>query len=585
MSHLLRASFGVICAALLAVQAAPSARRAEGLPSRRIADVALLDSAGDHHRLFRYHADKGLVLYSQRAGCPIVAVNLPKLAALRARFESQGIRFLIYNSAGETRGELRAWAAEFTVDLPILHDADQLLLNELGVERSGVATLIDSKSRRIVFQGAVDDQSDYESQKPQATKHFLSDAIEALVAGRDVAVPVADSLGCLMTPLASDGPLAPDHYATKVAPVVREKCVTCHRPKGAGPFAFSSYALAQRWAAMSKETVLNGRMPPHDADIQIGHFAFDRSLSGTEKRDLIRWVDAGAPRGEGLDALDAPVLASPEWPDGPPDLVLTVPPHQVPATGVIDYVYPALPTGLTRDTWVRRVVVLPSSEAVTHHVLAFLEPFDDRRPAGLTADDWVGVYSPGVDLSTGGIADSSRGDAALLLPARSTVYLQVHYTTVGKPVSNTIRVGIYYHKGTPAYRIRTMGIPSDVRIPPGAADHPASASHTLKEDMVLYGLYPHMHYRGSRAKYTLDTPGKSSEVLLSVPRYRFNWQTIYYLSEPRRIPAGATVRFTGAFDNSRDNPLNPDPTKTVTFGNQSWDEMFIGYLVYGVPAR
>ena len=249
-----------------------------------------------------------------------------------------------------------------------------------------------------------------------------------------------------------------------------------------------------------------------------------------------------------------------------------MPPYQVPATGIIDYVYPALPTGLTRDTWVRRVVVLPSSEAVTHHALAFLEPFDNRRPAGLSADDWVGVFSPGVNLSTGGIADSSRGDAALLLPARSTVYLQVHYTTVGKPVSNTIRVGIYFHKGTPAYRIRTMGIASDVRIPPGASDHAASASHTLKEDIVLYGLYPHMHYRGSRAKSTLDTPGKGSEVLLSVPRYRFNWQTIYYLAEPRRVPAGATMHFTGAFDNSSDNPLNPDPTKTVTFGNQSWDE-------------
>ncbi len=585
MSPVLRASLGLLCAALLAAQATTSARPAEGLPTRRIADVALNDANGSYHRLFRFKADKGLVLYSQRAGCPIVAVNLPKLAALRAKFEALGIRFLVYNSAGESRDEIRAWAKEFSVDLPILRDADQLLLNELGVERSGVATLIDSSTRKIVFQGAVDDQSDYESQKPQATKHYLAEAIAALVARRPVAVPVANSLGCLMTPLSADAPLATNHYATLVAPVIREKCVTCHRPRGAGPFAFSSYALAQRWAAMSKETILNGRMPPHDADPEIGRFAFDRSLTGPEKRNLVRWIDAGAPRGEGLDPLEAPLATPPEWPDGKPDLILTVPAHNVPATGVIDYLYPSVPTGLTKDTWVRRVVVQPSSEAVTHHVLAFLEPFDDRRPAGLTADDWVGVYSPGVDLSTGGIADSSRGKAALLLPAKSTVYLQVHYTTIGKPVANTIRLGIYFHQGRPEYRLRTMGIPSDLRIPPGAADHPASASHTLKEDIVLYGLYPHMHYRGSRAKYTLDTPGQGSEVLLSVPRYRFNWQTIYYLAEPKRVAKGATVHFTGAFDNSSDNPLNPDPTKTVPFGNQSWDEMFIGYLVYGVPVR
>lgn len=585
MPPVLRASIGLICAALVATQVATWARPAEGVPTRRIADVALNDANGNHHRLFRYKADKGLVLYSQRAGCPIVAVNLPKLAALRANYEALGIRFLVYNSAGESRDEIRAWAKEFSVDLPILRDADQLLLNELGVERSGVATLIDSTTRRIVFQGAIDDQSDYESQKPQATKHYLAEAITALLAGRPVAVPVANSLGCLMTPLSADAPLAADHYATLVAPVIRQKCVTCHRPNGAGPFAFTNYTLAKRWAAMSKETILNGRMPPHDADPEVGHFAFDRSLTGAEKRNLVGWVDAGAPRGEGPDPLEVPLTPLPEWPDGKPDLILTVPAYNVPATGVIDYLYPAVPTGLAKDTWVRRVVVLPSSEAVTHHVLAFLEPFDDRRPAGLTADDWVGVFSPGVDLSTGGIADSSHGDAALLLPAKSTVYLQVHYQTTGKPVANTIRIGIYFHKGTPAYRIRTMGIPSDLRIPPGAADHPASASHTLKEDIVLYGLYPHMHYRGSRAKYTLDTPGQGSEVLLSVPRYRFNWQTIYYLAEPKRVAKGATVHFTGAFDNSADNPLNPDPTKTVPFGNQSWDEMFIGYLVYGVPAR
>lgn len=581
-----RASAALVCAALLlAATVVMSARRADGLPTRRIADVALNDANGRHHRLFRYKADRGVVLYSQRAGCPIATLNMPKLAALRAKYEAQGIRFLAYNSAGESRDEIRAWAEEFKADLPILRDADQLLLNELGVERSGVATLVDTKTRKIVFQGAIDDQTDYESQKPQATKHYLVDAMDALLAGRPVAVPVADSLGCVMTPMSVDAPLAADHYATKVAPVLREKCVTCHRPKGAGPFAFSSYELAQRWAAMSKETVLNGRMPPHDADPEVGHFAFDRSLSGAEKRDIVRWADAGAPRGDGADPLIEPLAPLKEWPDGQPDLILTVPAYSVPATGVIDYVYPSVPTGLTKDTWVRRVVVLPSSEAVTHHVLAFLEPFDDRRPAGLTADDWVGVFSPGVDLSTGGIADSSHGDAALLLPAKSTVYLQVHYQTMGKPVANTIRLGIYFHKGKPAYRIRTMGIPSDLRIPAGAANYEAAASHTLKEDVVLYGLYPHMHYRGSRAEYTLEAPGKKPEVVLSVPRYRFNWQTIYYLAQPRTVPAGTTVRFTGAFDNSSDNPLNPDPSKTVTFGNQSWDEMFIGYLVYGVPAR
>ena len=584
MTRLLRVTFGVACAALLALQAAPSARPAEALPTRRIADLALLDASGAHHRLFKFKADQGLVLYSQRAGCPIVAVNLPKLAALRARFAARGIRFLVYNSAGETRDEIRAWANEFKVDLPILRDADQLLLNELGVERSGVATLVDTKRRRIVFQGAVDDQSDYENQKPAATKHYLADAITALVSGRPVAVPVADSLGCLMTPLSQDQPLAASHYATKVAPVMREKCVTCHRAQGAGPFAFSSYALAQRWAAMTKETLLTDRMPPDDADPEIGHFAFQRGLTGSEKRDLVRWIDAGAPRGEGPDPLADPVVPGAEWPEGPPDLVLTVPAYRVPATGVLDYLYPEAATGLTEDTWVRRVAMLPSHPAVTHHAFAFLQPVDEAKPR-FTEDDWVGLYSPGVDIATGGLADTSGGTAAVLVPKGATLYLQVHYTTIGRPVDSTMRVGLYFQKHAPARRIRTVGITSDLTIPPHAAAHPMSVSHTLTEDVVLYGLYPHMHYRGSSAKYTITRPGQAPEVVLSVPHYRFNWQTIYMLQEPRALPAGTVVTFSGTYDNSSDNPLNPDPTKTVRFGRQSWDEMFIGYLVYGVPVR
>lgn len=173
----------------------------------------------------------------------------------------------------------------------------------------------------------------------------------------------------------------------------------------------------------------------------------------------------------------------------------------------------------------------------------------------------------------------------MLVPKGATLYLQVHYTTIGRPVDSTMRVGLYFQKQAPTRRIRTVGVTSDLTIPPQVAAHPMSVSHRLTEDIVLYGLYPHMHYRGSSAKYTIAQPGQPPEVLLSVPHYRFNWQTIYMLQEPRALPAGTVVTFSGSYDNSSDNPLNPDPTKTVLFGRQSWDEMFIGYLVYGVPVR
>ena len=185
-------------------------------------------------------------------------------------------------------------------------------------------------TRKIVYQGALDDQSHYESQKPEASKRYLAEALDAVLARRPVAVPVADSLGCLITRLEPARPLAASHYSTRVAPVIRAKCVTCHRPQGAGPFAFTGYDAVGRWSAMAKETILAGRMAPHDADPEIGQFAFNGALTGREKRDLVTWFDAGAPRGDGPDALEVPLPAAPEWPDGPPDLVLEVPASRYP---------------------------------------------------------------------------------------------------------------------------------------------------------------------------------------------------------------------------------------------------------------
>jgi hypothetical protein len=320
------------------------------------------------------------------------------------------------------------------------------------------------------------------------------------------------------------------------------------------------------------------RMPPWHADSKHGEFQNDRRLTDKEIEMIAGWVDAGAPRGDPKDAPPAPRFAD-GWQIGTPDAIYTIPRKQaIPAEGTIPYRNLFVPTGLKEDKWVQAVEVRPTARAVVHHVLAFVVyPLHrlKEQPKIDGLNGYVGIYVPGE-----GPTHFPEGTGKYM-PAGATVAFQIHYTATGEPAEDQTQIGFVWAKKRPPQEVVTASATNTaIRIPAGAADHPQEASFTFSHDAKLLSLLPHMHVRGKAFKYVAVAPDGAEEVLLDVPRYDFNWQTCYRLKEPKALKRGTTIRAFARFDNSRENPFNPDPTKDVRWGQQTWEEMLVGYLDY-----
>ena len=361
----------------------------------------------------------------------------------------------------------------------------------------------------------------------------------------------------------------------EIAPLLQAKCVRCHSPGNIAPWAMTNYDLVQSYAALIKEKVLTGEMPPWHADPFYSTFANDFSLTPTEAALLVQWINDGAPRGEGPDPL---AVAPPPptnypfaWPAslGQPDLVLSIPQQSIPATGVVDYRYLNVTTTFPTDAWIRAAVVRPGNRKVVHHCLVFFG--SDSVFKGLLG--FFAGYVPGYDPVP------APDGTAKLLPRATVLQFQMHYITTGQPETDQTEIGLYVSPNPPTYALQTKSAPNiTFTIPPNASETVATATYTFAKNSMLYEMAPHMHLRGSWFRYEALYPDSRREILLSVPHYEFHWQTLYRLAQPKFMPAGTRLLCTGAWDNSAQNLENPDPSTTVTFGEQTFNEMFIGYF-------
>jgi hypothetical protein len=338
--------------------------------------------------------------------------------------------------------------------------------------------------------------------------------------------------------------------------------------------------MVQGWSRMMKEVLLTRRMPPGQLDPHVGRPIQEAAgLSPEELQTLVHWIDAGAPGDDAPDPLEALAFSDATFSMGEPDIVLTVPAQNIPATGVIDYRYVPVPLNLDEDIWIRAVEYVPGDRQVLHHVITYLSSPADRT-AGLEQDDG------GLGESLGGFApgrqpDIWRDDSGALVRAGSSLLLQMHYTTTGKATVDETQIGIYLHDAPPKF-VMSGGSAGQRRflIPPHVKEYPLEGVQEFERDALLYGLMPHMHYRGKHMKYIAEYPDGTSEILLSVPKYDFNWQFNYQLEEPVFIPAGTRLIARGAMDNSERNPYNPNPNMPVRFGLQTMHEMFFGFTTY-----
>ena len=384
-----------------------------------------------------------------------------------------------------------------------------------------------------------------------------------------------------------------------------------------------TYQDARPWAKAIKSSVLNHKMPPWFADPSAGHFANERKLTQSEMDTLVRWADNGAPEGDAKDC-PAPAAFVDGWNIGKPDKVYELPKsYAVPAEGTIEYTYYVIPTGFTQDTWVSAAEVRPGNRAVVHHVIAFVRPpgsqwLKDAKPGepfvpmvhkrdengaqiretkpasaapdpqrkrnsdgGMSGVENLVGYAPGLQPQT-----FDLDGAAKLIPAGSDIVLQMHYTANGKPAEDRTKIGLIYAKGVPQRRFVVMNATnSSFAIPPGDSNYEVHSQITLHDQADLVWLMPHMHLRGKDFEFRAVYPTAESEVLLRVPKFDFNWQLAYEEAKPITLPKGTRLECTAHFDNSANNPANPNPKVEVRWGDQSWEEMMIGWFAVVIDAK
>ena len=514
---------------------------------------------------------KVVVLFFTGNGCPVVRQNIRKVRALKEKYGPQGVNVLLVNSnpADDRKSirkearELRAWF------LPVLKDDTQGVARHLKVRRTAEVIAISTGDWKVIYRGAIDDQMVEGAQKPKPTAHYLVDALDEFLGGKSVSKPTTVARGCVIHfEMAEKEP----SYATEIAPVLQQKCVHCHSPGNIGSWSMSNHKKVKSMSAMIEEVILARRMPPWDADPAVGHFSNDSALTVAEAQTVLRWIELGAPRGEGADPLEAQRAAAPtDWPLGQPDIVLKLPAVQkIPATGVLDYRHVEVHADNAVEGWVGAVWVRPGNKKVVHHVIARLKEGGFRDHYG-DQEMYVG-WAPG---TTQGWLPKGTGK---YLPKNARFDFELHYTTCGTEETDQTEIGLYLHKEKPAARYESVPIANpDFEIPPGVANHDVSAMYCFPKDATLHSLTPHMHLRGRWMKFEMLTPDGKRQTLCSVPRYDFNWQQTYVLREPIQIRAGTWILLSGGYDNSPRNPANPDPKRSISWGQQSWDEMFLGW--------
>ena len=370
---------------------------------------------------------------------------------------------------------------------------------------------------------------------------------------------------------AADAPVPT--FSKDVAPIFYQHCAECHRPTMYAPMSLLTYAEARPWARAIKQKVVARQMPPWGADPAFGAFKNDPSLTDREIATIGAWVDAGAPKGDDRDLPAKPEFAD-GWTIGKPDAIFTMEEElHIPAEGTIPYQYLRVPTHLTDDKWIQAIEIRPGAAAQVHHVIAFTRPAGQPLGGG-------GVLGP---TNIGGTTPNKPGirypdGVARLLRGNQDIILQMHYTTNGKEASDRTRVGIIYAKEPPK-KLAAGGMVLQPRfvIPAYDGNAEVRGRTRLRRDTVVTTLTPHMHVRGKDMTYIAHYPDGTSETLLSVPKYDFNWQITYELAQPKVLPKGTKVEVIAHYDNSTANKYNPDPTKDVRWGDQTWEEMMIGF--------
>jgi thiol-disulfide isomerase/thioredoxin/mono/diheme cytochrome c family protein len=626
------ANVSVVLAALAVVAFAVAGEQKSAPPSAAPVGVKLADwtlprvDAGKSWSLAVDGRDaKAVVVAFIGTECPISNAYAPVLAGLAKEYAAKGVLFIGVNSnRQDDAAAVAKHVKEFSITFPVLKDDGTTLADRFLAKRTPEVFVLDG-TRTVRYRGRIDDQMDKGSKRPKAQNRELVDALDSVLAGKEVSQAVTTATGCVI----GRGPKAKSTagtaeavtYAKQVSRIIQKNCQQCHRPGEAAPFKLMKYGDAAAWSEPIREALTQNRMPPWGADPAHGKFKNDRSLTEGERSSILAWIDQGCPEGDPADLPQARTY--PEgWQYGQPDEIFQLKEEvKVPAEapqGGLPYQYLLVGDEFKEDRWVQAIEVHPGVRAVVHHILVFVRPPKGDKPKTVAAggrrprrprpegppngerqrwprskgeEELFSGFDPGNPDGFGELflAGYAPGAAPTTYPAGmgkkivkgSQLIFEIHYTPNGTACADRSLIGLTYCKETPKHEIHTRTVMEPrFAIPPLVSRHRVDSTTTYDRPVVLLNLAPHMHLRGTDFAFYLAGKDGKKETLLSVPKFNFNWQTFYELAEPRRLPAGARIDCVAHFDNSTSNPNNPNPWQIVTWGPQTWDEMMLGFVDY-----
>ena len=539
------------------------------LGQERVGDFSLLDQSGYFHQMSWYDDKKAIAFLAQANRDESVANAIPEFTRLAKAFSAEKIQFFLINSMGlRDREEVQAEMDRLGTQIPVLMDDAQIIGEALGIQRSAELILFDPSNFTVIHRGSLTGETE--------------SILNSIVAGEEFTAPETIEVGQPINYAAANNHRQhPPVYEADIAPIIEENCASCHRESGIAPFAMDSYSMIRGWSPMIREVVMTKRMPPGQIDPHIGSFENDMLLADSEQQTLLHWIEAGAPRDGTTDPLAHLFWPESEWAFGEPDLIIDIPPQEIPATGVLDYYNVVVDVDLEEDRWVRASQYVPGDRTVLHHTLHSIIPPGATRGGSLLGGD---------DQDRPGIAPYIPGQAPRMEPpntggllrAGTKIAMQMHYTTTGRAAVDESRIGVWFYPKDFVPQERTSGAcachftSTWVNIPPYDPDYEMTQSIVIDDDAYVYSFTPHMHFRGKRMRFYATFPDGTTEEMLNIANYNYNWQLAYTLKEPRFVPAGTKFTAVGAFDNSEQNQMNPDPSRSVPWGLQSMDEMFFG---------
>jgi len=549
----------------------------------KIDNFQLRDFRGAERSLDDYADAELVVVVFLGTECPLAKLYAPRLASLNDEFANRGVQFLgIVSNRQDSITEIDHFARVHGIDFPLLKDPGNVVADQFLAIRTPEVFVLDGQ-RVVRYWGRVDDQygisksfENFAREQPQ--RRDLAIALEELLDGKAVSVPVTEASGCHIGRVRPVDEGSEVTWSNQIVRLFQQHCQECHRPGQIAPFPLLTYDDVLGWGPMIREVVEQQRMPPWHASPEYGNFVNEALLSEAEKDLIFRWVDAGSPEGD-PSHLPPPREFVEGWQIPDPDHVvyMSEEPFTVPAEGIVEYQWFEVDSGFTEDKWVKAVEARPGNPAVVHHVTVYYKPpYADWSLKLGARINLLGGYSPGKRP----VNDPGWHNMARFVPKGSKFIFEMHYTPNGTEQEDRSSIAILFADESEVEKQLSVVIVANTEfeIPPGESHHRVDAWYEFDEDSYIYAMSPHMHLRGSAFRYIAHYPDGTEEILLDVPRFDFNWQTDYMLAEPKEMPQGTRIQCIGHFDNSAENLSNPDPTATVRWGDQTWEEMMIGAI-------